>query len=122
MPFGIGPVATYKKIDSSFVKKQILRSKNMYWSPYRLQYHETLNNYYEWIQKNPKFEWEVFKKAGFSCFITLSAPIFNQVKTKAVIMIGRQCHCTLGAGYIYLFELKKTGDWKIVKDRQLWIS
>lgn len=122
LDFGFGPVATYKKNDSSFVKKQIRESKDMYWSLYKLQYHETLNKYYEWIKKNPKFEWEAFKTAGFGCFITLSAPIFNHSKNKAVIMIGQQCHGTLGAGYVYLFELKKNGDWEMTKDRQLWIS
>jgi hypothetical protein len=121
-PFGTGPVATYKKNDSSSVKEQITNAEGMHWSVYRLQHPKTLNNYYKWIEKNPKFEWEVFKAAGFGCFITLSAPIFNQLKNKAVIVIGRQCHNTLGAGYVYLFELNKNGNWEMTKNRELWIS
>lgn len=122
MNIGLGPIATYDKKDSLFVQQQIKDSKDSNWSIYQLQRYQTLNDYYQWKDENPFFKWEAFKSAGFGCFVTLSAPVFNLLKNKAVLVIGHQCHGTLGSGNVYLFQLEKNGTWKMVNNRQLWIS
>lgn len=53
---------------------------------------------------------------------TLSRVGFNQEKNRAIVYIGTQSHCLAGIGNLVDLQKDQSGNWKIVKQINLWVS
>lgn len=103
----------YSTIDSSFVYNldSTIITKATVPKPYLDSLFENNDNAYDYL----------YDKFGTSCFIRVGTPIFNQTRTRLVLVIDYYCGFLYGQGYIFILK-KYNNKWQIIEELGTWES
>ncbi|MFK7784737.1 MAG: hypothetical protein AB8B56_06470 [Crocinitomicaceae bacterium] len=107
--------------DMTFIEQQLKSNKDKLWIAEKFRgipYNSQILSKYE---TELRFDWDAFKKDGFGCFQSYGLPIFNLDSTMCIVQINGSCHGTIGSGSSIFLE-KKDEHWKIVGNKQNWMS